>query len=332
MDAVLLALVVAAGTSAVDGYQLLRPLVRGGRTPLLPAAAVEPTSEFSPPPRTTAAAAAGGWLPLRMQGGRFVAADADDDERDDDDEDGGGDYNSNKNNGEQEEPPPSDLPPPVTREILHGDLMEDPKVKRRKQQRKNGGLYEPLDNRDHLPFAVRMVTPDPYTPSAVKKARQQRKKASAAADNAGSKRSPSTATTADPLSDHRRHQQQRHPSKSGGGSSAKDTATSRLYRPSPGDDDASTFLGEYQLDKGTTSGDVIVLGGDGDDRTEYVVQTARCQYKYAGGQRFVMVRKILEVKEVTRVRREEALMRQYRSSPSSSSATTGGGELPPQLE
>ena len=60
--------------------------------------------------------------------------------------------------------------------------------------------------------------------------------------------------------------------------------------------------------------DVIVLGDK-----EYQVQKARCQYKYAGGKRFFMVRKILEVKEVTRLRNEEALMKQYKSSSSSSS-------------
>merc|ERR1712224_1125672 len=67
-----------------------------------------------------------------------------------------------------------------------------------------------------------------------------------------------------------------------------------------------TVLGEFELDKSTTSGDIICLGDK-----EYRVETARCQYKYAGGQRFVMVRKILEVKELTRVQNEEALFRQY---------------------
>mmetsp|Transcript_51175 Transcript_51175/g.55424 ORF Transcript_51175/g.55424 Transcript_51175/m.55424 type:complete len:138 (-) Transcript_51175:39-452(-) len=75
------------------------------------------------------------------------------------------------------------------------------------------------------------------------------------------------------------------------------------------DDDLTTVIGEFQLDKSTTSGDVIVLG-----EKEYQVQKARCQYKYAGGQRFVMVRKILEVKEVTRVQNEEALMRRFKST------------------
>jgi hypothetical protein len=86
-------------------------------------------------------------------------------------------------------------------------------------------------------------------------------------------------------------------------------------------DNASTLLGEFQLDKSTTSGDVIVVG----DR-EYRVEKARCQYKYAGGRRFVMVRKVLEVKEVTRVFKEEALMRQFNQSGDNESGS------PPALE
>ncbi|KAL3910365.1 MAG: hypothetical protein SGILL_007719, partial [Bacillariaceae sp.] len=97
------------------------------------------------------------------------------------------------------------------------------------------------------------------------------------------------------------------PKKKSGGS-----CSSRLITNKKKDGvDTSTVLGEFQLDKSTTSGDIIVVG----DR-EYQVQKARCQYKYAGGQRFVMVRKILEVKEVTRVYKEESLIRQYESSPS----------------
>ena len=80
------------------------------------------------------------------------------------------------------------------------------------------------------------------------------------------------------------------------------------------DHSLTTVLGEFELDKSTTSGDVILLGNK-----EYRVETARCQYKYAGGQRFVMVRKILEVKELNRVADEKALLRQFNLSPPPSS-------------
>jgi hypothetical protein len=179
----------------------------------------------------------------------------------------------------------------VTREMLHRDLLQDPQVKRKRKNGKEG--YRPLDNRDHLPFSVRKVTPDPYTPNAMKKAKQNR------SDTGQRRKRTDLDHHLTPVS-----------KKKGGGSTT--TTTSRLVQCSKTDEsDTSTVLGEFQLDKSTTSGDIIVVGNK-----EYQVQTARCQYKYAGGQRFVMVRKILEVKEVTRVYKEEALFRQYESSPS----------------
>jgi hypothetical protein len=162
--------------------------------------------------------------------------------------------------------------PLVTREMLQRDLLQDPTTVKRK--RKKGDGYKPLDNRDHLPFAVKKITPDPYTHPQVKKAKMK---------NAGKTKKTDLEHQLTP---------------------------SRLYSQNgKKEDNASTLLGEFQLDKSTTSGDVIVVG----DR-EYRVEKARCQYKYAGGQRFVMVRKVLEVKEVTRVLKEEALMRQYKQS------------------
>jgi hypothetical protein len=185
----------------------------------------------------------------------------------------------------------------VTREMLHRDLLQDPQVKRKRKNGKQG--YQPLDNRDYLPFSVRKVTPDPYTHHDIKQAKQ-------------------TRTDGGQQQQQQRHQRKMTDldhhltplSKKKGGVST--TTASRLVQYNKKDGrDTSTVLGEFQLDKSTTSGDIIVVGNK-----EYQVQTARCQYKYAGGQRFVMIRKILEVKEVTRVYKEEALFRQYESSPS----------------
>jgi hypothetical protein len=167
----------------------------------------------------------------------------------------------------------------VTREVFQRDLLEDPRVKRK---RKNG-RYKPLDNRDHLPFAVKKLTPDPYTHPAIKKDR--RKSAN------GTKKS-----------DLDRH-----------------LTNSRLFKEN--DEGSTTLLGEFKLDKSTTSGDLVVIG----DR-EFQVQSARCQYRYAGGKRFVMVRKILEVKEVARVAKEEFIMEQYTNS------ETLESDAPPNLE
>jgi hypothetical protein len=189
----------------------------------------------------------------------------------------------------------------VTREMLHRDLLQDPKVKRKRKNGKEG--YKPLDNRDHLPFSVRKVTPDPYTHNDIKMAKQTR--------NSGKRKRTDLDHHLTPVS-----------KKKVGGSTTTTTA-SRLVECNNKKDgrDTSTVLGEFQLDKSTTSGDIIMVGDK-----EYQVQTARCQYKYAGGQRFVMVRKILEVKELTRVYKEEALFRQYESSPSRLS------DQPPNLE
>jgi len=132
----------------------------------------------------------------------------------------------------------------VTREMLHRDLLEDPTVKRRN---KKGKGYQPLDNRDHLPFAVKQITPDPYTHPDIKKGNQVRLPRTMKSD--------------------------------------LEMIGARLSLRDEGDD-TSTFLGEFQLDKSTTSGDIIELSNG----RQYKVETARCQYKYAGGQRFVMVR------------------------------------------
>jgi hypothetical protein len=179
----------------------------------------------------------------------------------------------------------------VTREDLHRDMLGmEPKVKRRNRKGKG---YKPLDNRDHLSFSVRTKTPDdPYKNRFQKQKEQQLKK--------NSEGIRSTATDLD-----------RHMLATG----ASTTPSRLVQRRSHDDKSMTTVLGEFELEKSTTSGDVIVLGDK-----EYRVETARCQYKYAGGQRFVMVRKILEVKELTRVESEEALLRQFDSSPSSSSS------------
>eukprot|EP00554_Chaetoceros_debilis_P010287 CAMPEP_0194107730 /NCGR_PEP_ID=MMETSP0150-20130528/7539_1 /TAXON_ID=122233 /ORGANISM="Chaetoceros debilis, Strain MM31A-1" /LENGTH=140 /DNA_ID=CAMNT_0038796215 /DNA_START=33 /DNA_END=451 /DNA_ORIENTATION=+ len=80
------------------------------------------------------------------------------------------------------------------------------------------------------------------------------------------------------------------------GMNGKDSITSSIYSRAE-DGTMHKVVGEFALDKSTNCGDVIEVG----DGTEYIVQKSRCQYKYAGGKRFIMVRKILEVKEVKRL-------------------------------
>ena len=69
-------------------------------------------------------------------------------------------------------------------------------------------------------------------------------------------------------------------------------------------------LGEFRFDKSTNSGDKIEI-----DDEVYLVQRSKCQYKYAGAQKFVMVRKILQVKPIQRAMQEDYLKRQWNHPP-----------------
>ncbi len=205
----------------------------------------------------------------------------------------------------------------VTREDFNRDMLGmEPKVKRK---RGKGKGYTPLDNRDHLPFSVRTETPDdPYKNRFQKEKEQQLQKKKNGLQSKGTDLDRHMLASA--KRDGKKNKKGKTNRKNNSDDSKDSTAPSRLVqrrsKQKNGEDDKSmmTVLGEFELDKSTTSGDIIVLG-----EKEYRVEKARCQYKYAGGKRFVMVRKILEVKELTRVRNEEVLLRQFNLSSSSSS-------------
>ncbi|KAL3790049.1 hypothetical protein ACHAW5_008644 [Stephanodiscus triporus] len=63
-------------------------------------------------------------------------------------------------------------------------------------------------------------------------------------------------------------------------------------------------LGEFVFDSNTNCGDLLQIS----DR-EYEVLSSRSQFRYAGGRRFVLVRKVLEVKEISRIAEEASLRR-----------------------
>lgn len=171
-----------------------------------------------------------------------------------------------------------------------GEINKNAKVRRKKR---NGTHYRTLDNRDSLPFLVKVSTPDPYTNNAemkemakinTERERERSKKNKSSKKNGGGKNKNSKSNG----STKRRHNLI--------GMDGKDSIASSIF--TRGDDGAMhRVVGEFALDKSTNCGDVIEVG----DGTEYIVQKARCQYKYAGGKQFVMTRKILEVKEVKRV-------------------------------
>jgi len=181
----------------------------------------------------------------------------------------------------------------VTKEMFLRDMLADPesagitkgeestssdaKVRRKKR---NGTHFRTLDNRDSLPFLVKVSTPDPYTSNE-----QMKKDAKLNTKLAKSKTSKNGKN-----SDGNKKRQNLV------GMDGRDSITSSIY--TRGDDgDMHKVVGEFALDKSTNCGDIIEVG----DGTEYQVQKSRCQYKYAGGKRFVMTRKVLEVKEVKRI-------------------------------
>mmetsp|Transcript_37106 Transcript_37106/g.111157 ORF Transcript_37106/g.111157 Transcript_37106/m.111157 type:complete len:249 (-) Transcript_37106:265-1011(-) len=176
----------------------------------------------------------------------------------------------------------------ITKEMFMRDMLADPQVKRKKKN----GRYRTMDNRDSLPFVVQVSTPDPYTSSdeMKKEARKNTKKAAKKKGSGNGKTRKNLLGMSAP--------------------GTKDGIASSIYSRKT-DGSLHRVLGEFKLDKNTNCGDLIEV----EDR-EFEVQKARCQYKYAGGQRFIMVRKILEVKEVTRIAEENFLQRQIQNSKS----------------
>lgn len=175
------------------------------------------------------------------------------------------------------------------RQMLQGDGASSASTTEVTVQKKNGkkGFHHQQrrnhDNRDILPFQVTLQTPDPYTHPEIK--RRNAKKTS-------------RENRANAVEEHM------IPSK------VYATSTTSSTDGSSGIDNTLTVLGEYQLDKHTTTGDVLNIND-----VSYKILRHRCQYKYAGGAKFVMVRKILEVKEMARLQTESYLRRQLEQSP-----------------
>jgi len=183
----------------------------------------------------------------------------------------------------------------ITQEMLYRDMLDDPNDRNTtatlpksatvKRKKKNGSTrYRTLDNRDNLPFLVKVTTPDPYTKNdeMERNARENTKR------------------------DRERKKKKKTIRKNLIGMEGKDAISSSIYTRHE-DGKLQKVLGEFTLDKSTNNGDIIRVGGDGDEGREYQVQKSRCQYKYAGGKRFVMVRKILEVKEMKRILVEQEI-------------------------
>jgi hypothetical protein len=167
----------------------------------------------------------------------------------------------------------------ITREMFLRDGLE---ARRRKKGSKE---YKPHDNRDSLPFIVKVKTPDPYTPTD--KMLQDAKKLSEKVNKKNKSKIDSIRRSNLVGMD---------------GKYANGIAASIFSRKKNGE--LQKILGQFELDKNTNCGDLVEIG-----EREFEVVKARAQFKYAGGKRFVMVRKILEVKEITRIAEEASLQR-----------------------
>lgn len=183
------------------------------------------------------------------------------------DNDDGDHNNEDDNNQEQQQQQPI-----VTKEMLIRDMLkigndDEVTVQHKNKKRNKKSQYKVLDNRDTMPFAVTLQTPDPYTHPDIKK--------SNAAKVAKKKNY----------------------------SAIEEQIVSRVIMSNQNNqNNLETLLGEYTLDKHTTTGDILFI-----QDIQYKVIRHRFQYKYVGGQRFVMIKKILEVKEIQRLETEELL-------------------------
>lgn len=175
----------------------------------------------------------------------------------------------------------------------HDHTTIQPNSARVKRKKKNGYTrYRTSDNRDNLPFLVKVTTPDPYITNdeMERKARKNTKRDRKRRDEIESK----TKNNGD------NKKMKRATRKNLAGISGKDSISSSIYTRHE-DGTLHQVLGEFSLDKSTSNGDIIETAGN-----EYQVQKSSFQYKYLGG-RFVMMRKILEVKEIKRVLVEQEI-------------------------
>lgn len=159
-------------------------------------------------------------------------------------------------------------------------IPEEPKEGKVKRKKRNGSHYRVLDNRDNLPFLVKVTTPDPYTNNEAM-AKKAKKNSEELPKGSKAKKNKKNLSS-------KRHNLI--------GMDGVDSIKSSIFKRKK-DGSLDQVLGEFALDKGTNCGDILDVG----DGREYQVQKARCQYKYVGGKKFVMTRKILEVKEMKRI-------------------------------
>jgi hypothetical protein len=126
----------------------------------------------------------------------------------------------------------------ITKEMFLRNMLEEPEVRRKK---KGGKEYKPHDNRDALPFVVKVKTPDPYTPKS--EMMKQAKKNSEVAKKSTSSNVKTEAKKKKSVTIER-------------SIAGKDAIAASIFSR---DKDGELFkvLGQFQLDKNTNCGDLI---------------------------------------------------------------------------
>jgi len=162
---------------------------------------------------------------------------------------------------------------------------DSPEDKNKNNNKNNKNIRRPHDNRDQLPFLVQVLTPPekPYEYQVLQQHLSSISMSTNTSDSAGS------------------------------GSNKRKGKKGNTKNSSSSDDDEviGETLGEFRFEKNTNTGDKIEI-----DNQVYVVQRSKCQYKYAGAiKKFVMVRKILQVKPIQRAMQEDYIMRQWNAPP-----------------
>ena len=147
----------------------------------------------------------------------------------------------------------------VTKEQFLRDMLSPESARRKK---KGSNEYKPHDNRDALPFIVKVKTPDPYTNS--QDMLEQATYNSERAKN-GKKSKIDGKKISNLVGMDKRY---------------RDNAISASISVRRKDGTLYKVLGQFELDKNTNCGDTIAVG-----EREFEVVTARSQFKYAGGKR-----------------------------------------------
>ena len=147
----------------------------------------------------------------------------------------------------------------ITNEMFLRDMLSEP-AKRKKKGAK--GEYKPHDNRDALPFVVRVKTPDPYTPSG-----EMLKEAKQNSEMAKKKKN-------DGENNNNKKSSRRSSSNLVGMDSKYANAIAASIYSRKKDGSLYKVLGQFELDKNTNCGDLLQVG-----EREFEVVTARSQFK-----------------------------------------------------